>query len=65
MARAIKEVGTKQELEVFDVGLIGIAKHPIRQGPVLKTSKPVYLPFWQKALNEPSGYFGSASDAVE
>src|SRR5512136_417054 len=34
MAKMIQEVGTKPELEVFDIGHIRIAKHLIRQGLV-------------------------------
>jgi uncharacterized protein (DUF849 family) len=40
MARMIKEVGTKVELEVFDVGHINIAKHLIRKG--LIENPPVF-----------------------
>lgn len=58
MAGLIKEVGTKPELEVFDIGHIRIAKHLINQGLV---EKP---PLFQLCLGVPWGIEATIENMV-
>lgn len=58
MAAMIKEVGTKPELEVFDIGHIRIANHLIRQGLV---EKP---PLFQLCLGIPWGIEATTENMV-
>jgi uncharacterized protein (DUF849 family) len=58
MAKMIQEVGTKPELEVFDIGHIRIANHLIRQGLV---EKP---PLFQLCLGIPWGIEGTTENMI-
>jgi uncharacterized protein (DUF849 family) len=58
MAKMIKEVGTKPELEVFDIGNIRIAKHLISKGLV---EKP---PLFQLCLGIPWGIEATIENLV-
>jgi uncharacterized protein (DUF849 family) len=58
MARMIKEVGTKPELEVFDIGHIRIGHHLIRQGLV---EAP---PLFQLCLGIPWGIEATTENMV-
>jgi len=58
MAKAIKEVGSKPELEVFDLGHIRIAKHLIDQGLVADP------PLFQLCLGIPWGIEASTENLI-
>ncbi len=58
MAKLIKEVGTKPELEVFDIGHIRIAKHLISQGLV------AHPPLFQLCLGIPWGIEATLENMV-
>jgi uncharacterized protein (DUF849 family) len=58
MAKAIKEVGSKPELEVFDLGHIRIAKHLIDQGLVADP------PLFQLCLGIPWGIDASTENLI-